>query len=94
MTYLQLIIFLELFTIRSRKEYDYGLIVRCRKFILSIYDECMYSICMSVRPESLIDFIDYAYTCALTLPNDEFLFIRAFRRYSQSLLKFFLTHNK
>lgn len=84
---LDLIYLLELFTLRSSKEYDYGLVVRCRRFILSIYREfspCLVSQC---TPIQLFDFINYVYKRALNLPHDEFLFIRSFRKYILRLTK-------
>lgn len=81
MTYLNICILLELFTIRKYREYDYGLIVRCRKRILDwikIDDKNIYYDKM----------LDYIYSRALTLPEDEFLFIRSFIKFVKLLTNF------
>lgn len=81
MSYLDVLYLLEIFTIRSKKEYDYGLVVRCRRFIFSIYKDFL----PYARP--ILDFsefkslIDYIYQRSFSLPDDEFLFIRSFRKY-------------
>ena len=41
MTYLDLCLLLEMFTLRIFKDYEKGLVVRCREFILGSFKEVM-----------------------------------------------------
>lgn len=87
MSYFDLLYFLELFTIRNKNKYDNDLIFRCRKRILSIYKVLLPSLPTNFTSAQFDDLIDCIYIHSLPLNNDEFLFIRAFRRYVKMLTK-------
>lgn len=84
MTYLELCLFVEMFTVRYSKQYERGLVVRCRIFILNTFKKVMF-LCPNSTHISPVYFRGYLYDCALPLDSDDFLFITKFIRYFRDL---------
>ena len=80
MTKLELFLLLELFTIRFRKQYDFGLFVRVRKHILTIYDDlCSNNVIIFSDFNDV--FIEKIQRCSLSLDLDEYGLINHFIKY-------------
>lgn len=84
MTYLELCLFLEMFTIRYSKEYEKGLVVRCRRLILKEFKDLMKFSSESTHLSSEF-FINGLYKYALPLDYDECLFLLRFLKYIKNL---------
>lgn len=87
MSYFDLVYFLELFTIRSKKKYDKDLIIRCRRFIMSIYKEFLPYVRTNLNYYEFKSLIDYILGRSVSLSEDEFSFIFSFRKYVLDLTK-------